>query len=124
MSNEYLPAIAIMQLAPKGKGGEWVEKTYRKHCLNKDGSPKSVASFLSAAEGATNGILPINTHGGLLSFGAPWETPAMYNVIESYAQLTGTAGDRQIPNVRRALVYGKKTEGAVMYSGVCGLYSR
>jgi acetyl-CoA acetyltransferase len=48
----------------------------------------------------------VNTHGGLLSFGAPWETPAMYNVMEAVAQLTNNAVDRQIPNVKKALVYG------------------
>ena len=51
-------------------------------------------------------IFPVNTHGGLLSFGAPWETPAMYNIIEAVNQLNGTAGSRQVPGARRALVYG------------------
>ena len=32
---------------------------------------------------------PVNTHGGLLAFGAPWEVPAMYNIIEACAQLNG-----------------------------------
>lgn len=51
-------------------------------------------------------LLPINTHGGLLGFGAPWEVPAMYNVIEMVAQLRGRAGQRQVVGARRALVYG------------------
>lgn len=60
---------------------------------------------------ANNGVLPpdvfpVNTHGGLLSFGAPWETPAMYNIIEAVQQLNGAAGKRQVPGARRALVYG------------------
>ncbi|CAK0900942.1 unnamed protein product, partial [Prorocentrum cordatum] len=50
--------------------------------------------------------LPVNTHGGLLAFGAPWEVPAMYNVIEAVEQLAGRAGGRQVPGARRALVYG------------------
>ncbi len=81
-----------------------MENTYLKHCVNPDGSHKSSAEFVNDLP---SDILPINTHGGLLSFGAPWETPAMYNVIEAVAQLTGTARNRQVPNVRRALVYGK-----------------
>ena len=80
-----------------------MEQAYRTYCLNADGSPRSAESFLAAGR---DSILPVNTHGGLLSFGAPWETPAMYNIIEAVAQLTGTAESRQVPNVRRALVYG------------------
>eukprot|EP00672_Neobodo_designis_P004201 CAMPEP_0174867324 /NCGR_PEP_ID=MMETSP1114-20130205/63797_1 /TAXON_ID=312471 /ORGANISM="Neobodo designis, Strain CCAP 1951/1" /LENGTH=79 /DNA_ID=CAMNT_0016102513 /DNA_START=1 /DNA_END=240 /DNA_ORIENTATION=- len=50
---------------------------------------------------------PINTHGGLQCFGAPWEVPAMYNVIEAVQQLKGAANGRQVtPKPRRALVYG------------------
>lgn len=45
--------------------------------------------------------------GGLLSFGAPWETPAMYNIIEAVMQLRGEAIGRQVPNAKRALVYGE-----------------
>ena len=49
----------------------------------------------------------VNTHGGLLAFGAPWEVPAMFNIIEACEQLTGRAGrQRQVPGARRALVYG------------------
>ena len=32
--------------------------------------------------------------------------PAMYNIIEAVTQLRGRAGRRQLPAVRRALVYG------------------
>jgi hypothetical protein len=38
--------------------------------------------------------------------GAPWEVPAMYNIIEACEQLTGQASHRQVPMARRALVYG------------------
>jgi acetyl-CoA acetyltransferase len=51
-------------------------------------------------------IFPLNTHGGLLAFGAPWEVPAMYNIIEAFAQLTNAAGPRQIKGAKKALVYG------------------
>ena len=60
------------------EGGKWVEEKYR-------------------ASEANDGVLtpdtfPINTHGGLLGFGAPWETPAMFNIIEAVHQMRRTAG--------------------------------
>jgi acetyl-CoA acetyltransferase len=82
-------AIEAVGICPKGEGGAWIEKKY--HETMEDFSPST---------------FPINTHGGLLAFGAPWEVPAMYNVTEAFAQLTGKADSRQIPNARRALVYG------------------
>jgi acetyl-CoA acetyltransferase len=82
-------AIEAVGLTPKGKGGAYIENKYRNW---QSGSPTR--------------DFPINTHGGLLAFGAPWEVPAMYNVIEAFQQLTGQAGDRQIPSAKRALVYG------------------
>ena len=80
----FIRALEAVGLAEKGKGGEWVEKRYR---------DKSIT-------------MNVNTHGGLLAYGAPWEVPAMYNIIEAVMQLRGKAGSRQIPNCRRALVYG------------------
>jgi acetyl-CoA acetyltransferase len=50
-------------------------------------------------------FFPVNTHGGLLCFGAPWEVPAMYNIIEAVHQIRGKAKGRQM-DCRRALVYG------------------
>ncbi|KAI8921509.1 thiolase-like protein [Entophlyctis helioformis] len=95
-------AVEAVGLAPKGRGGAYIEVKYHE-VLD--------AMHRAEREGATElfrpqDIFPVNTHGGLLAFGAPWEVPAMYNIIEAYSQLTGTAGSRQIRNARRALVYG------------------
>eukprot|EP00924_Labyrinthula_sp_SR-Ha-C_P013974 augustus_masked-scaffold_5-processed-gene-19.61-mRNA-1 protein AED:0.19 eAED:0.19 QI:0/0/0/0.75/1/1/4/0/587 len=79
----FIRALEAVGLAQKGMGGEWVEEMLE-----------------------TKGKVPVNTHGGLMSFGAPWETPAIYNVIEAVSQINHTAGSRQIENVKRALVYG------------------
>jgi acetyl-CoA acetyltransferase len=81
-------AVEAAGLCPRGEGGRWIERQHR-----------------DVASGAADAI-PVTTHGGLLAFGAPWEVPAMYNVIEAVAQLSGAAGARQIPGARRALVYG------------------
>mmetsp|Transcript_27982 Transcript_27982/g.88974 ORF Transcript_27982/g.88974 Transcript_27982/m.88974 type:complete len:417 (+) Transcript_27982:122-1372(+) len=86
----YVRALEAVGLARKGEGGRWVER----------------AHAATQAEGYEPSVLPVNTHGGLLGFGAPWEVPAMYNVIEACDQLLGTAGQRQVGDVRRALVYG------------------
>lgn len=86
----FLRAVAACGLCPKGKAGEWVEAMY-KRTGSLDYSPNS---------------FPVNTHGGLLGFGAPWEVPAMYNIIEACEQLAGSAGDRQVEGARKALVYG------------------
>lgn len=88
----FVKAVEAVGLAPKHGGGKWVENIYKKRLLS---------SKISSSD------FPINTHGGLMCFGAPWETPAMYNIIEAVAQLNGTAESRQIlPHVRNALVYG------------------
>ena len=85
----FIRAVEAVGLAGKGKGGLWVEEQYNQ--MLKDPS---------------NFKMPVNTHGGLLSFGAPWEVPATYNIIEAVKQLRRTANDRQVEGARRALVYG------------------
>lgn len=94
-------AIEAVGLAEKGHGGDYIDSKYE-HLL---------PAILKAQKGESLHIspqdhLPINTHGGLMAFGAPWEVPAMYNVIEAVSQLRGTAGRRQIKDAQRALVYG------------------
>jgi len=86
----FVRAVEACGLAPKGCGGAWVEAMYQKTADLKY-SPDE---------------FPVNTHGGLLAFGAPWEVPAMYNIIEACEQLSNTAGTRQVSGARRALVYG------------------
>jgi acetyl-CoA acetyltransferase len=68
----------------KGKGGPFVEEhdmTYR-------------------------GDLPLNTHGGQLSFGQPGLAGGMSHVTEAVRQLQGRAGDRQVPGCELAFVNG------------------
>jgi acetyl-CoA acetyltransferase len=67
------------------------------------------------------GTLPVNTHGGLMHFGAPWELPALYGVGEAVLQLTGRAGDRQVQGARSALVYGN---GGVFSSSAVAVLRR
>lgn len=63
-----------------------------------------------------NGAMPLNTHGGLLSYGHCGVGGAMAHVVETYHQMTGRAGDRQIPrDFSAALLHG---DGGVLSSHV------
>lgn len=53
------------------------------------------------------GELPVNPSGGLLSRGHPVGATGMAQVCELYWQLTGQAGQRQVPDARLALAYCK-----------------
>jgi acetyl-CoA acetyltransferase len=86
----FIRALEAVGLAQRGTGGQYVEDL----CT------------ATATPDFPPEVCPINTHGGLLGYGAPWEVPAGYSLIEAYEQLTGRAGERQIPHARRALVYG------------------
>jgi acetyl-CoA acetyltransferase len=84
-------AIEAVGIATKGTGGAYIEEKYH-------------AVMDNIANGrAPQDVFPINTHGGLLAFGAPWEVPAMFNIIESFNQLTNVAGKRQVGGASRAL---------------------
>ncbi|KAI9330002.1 hypothetical protein BDR26DRAFT_912625 [Obelidium mucronatum] len=89
-------AVEAVGLCGKGQGGLYIEHKYNEIQYRLAQNP----NFLPQQ------VFPINTHGGLQAFGAPWEVPAMYNIIEAFHQLSNTAGSRQVQNARRALVYG------------------
>lgn len=88
-------------------GGEWIQAKYEQSLRN---------NITGSASSSTLGTLspddlPLNTHGGLMCFAAPWETPAMYNIIEAFEQMRGNAAGRQIKGrgdggVKTSLVYG------------------
>ncbi|MBI1885229.1 MAG: thiolase family protein [Chloroflexi bacterium] len=69
---------------PKGRGGPFVEE----HDLTYKGD------------------LPLNTHGGQLSFGQPGLAGGASHVTEAVRQLQGRAGDRQVRNCEMAFVNG------------------
>lgn len=108
----FIKGVEAVGLAEKGAGGKWVEDHYRKSEMQ--------GGILSPSD------FPVNTHGGLLAFGAPWEAPAMYGLVEAVMQLTDLNKNqnqiqdsdsgpsvsrdadrlRQVPHAKRALVYG------------------
>ncbi len=64
---------------------------------------------------AAQGPLPLNTHGGLLSFGHCGVAGGLAHVVEAYRQMTAQAGARQIAPPRHAFVHA---DGGVMSSHV------
>ncbi len=75
------------------------------------------ASGAMARDGvfSANGKLPMNTHGGLLSFGHSGAGGAMAHLAETWLQMAGLAGERQIRQPHLAFVHG---DGGVLSSHV------
>jgi hypothetical protein len=59
--------------------------------------------------------MPLNTHGGLLSYGHCGVGGAMAHLVETYRQMTGAAGERQVAIPELALIHG---DGGVLSSHV------
>lgn len=63
---------------------------------------------LAAMSGALGigGLLPCNTHGGLLSYAHSGAAGGMFHIVEAVRQLRGEADLRQIPDAKLAFVHG------------------
>ena len=70
---------------------------------------------------ARDGRLPLNTHGGLLSFGHSGVAGGMGHAVEAYRQLAGLAGERQIAPRRCAFIHA---DGGVLSSHVSLILAR
>jgi acetyl-CoA acetyltransferase len=62
-----------------------------------------------------DGAMPLNTHGGLLSYGHCGVGGAMAHLVETQLQMTGRAGSRQVRDASIALLHG---DGGVLSSHV------
>src|SRR3954471_4486690 len=62
-----------------------------------------------------DGAVPLNTHGGLLSYGHCGVGGAMGHLVETQLQMTGRAGSRQVKDASIALLHG---DGGVLSSHV------
>ncbi|MFN0317013.1 MAG: thiolase family protein [Burkholderiales bacterium] len=82
-----------MGFAPRGQAGNMARDGYFNH----------------------DGALPLNTHGGLLSYGHCGVGGAMAHLAETHAQMTGRAANRQVKDASLAFAHG---DGGVMSSHV------
>jgi len=73
------------------------------------------AARVSAGHFSGNGEMPLNTHGGLLSYGHCGVGGAMAHLVETHLQMTGRAGNRQVRDASMALLHG---DGGVLSSHV------
>src|SRR5467141_1080612 len=62
-----------------------------------------------------DGEMPLNTHGGLLSYGHCGVAGAMAHLVETHLQMTGRADNRQVRDASIALLHG---DGGVLSSHV------
>jgi acetyl-CoA acetyltransferase len=73
------------------------------------------ASRVRSGYFSRHGEMPLNTHGGLLSYGHCGVGGAMAHLVETQLQMTGRAGDRQVRDASLALLHG---DGGVLSSHV------
>lgn len=77
-------------------------------------APGESAQFLRQGRSTYGGDVVVNPSGGLLSKGHPVGASGVAQTVEMYWQLTGQAGERQVPNARRGLTH-------VTGGGIAGL---
>jgi acetyl-CoA acetyltransferase len=63
--------------------------------------PGEAGDFVASGAISPGGALPVNTHGGLLSY----SNGGFLHVVEAVRQLRGQTGDRQVPGAAQALVH-------------------
>ncbi|MCG2634877.1 MAG: thiolase family protein [Gammaproteobacteria bacterium] len=82
--------------------------------------PGGGGRFFEEGRAAPGGSLPVNTYGGLLSFGHTGDSSGMSMIVEATRQVMGVAGDRQVPNAEIALAHtygGMMAEHSVLLLG-------
>jgi len=76
--------------------------------------------FWDAGRGAPGGDMPVNTYGGLMSFGHTGDASGMSMIVEGARQVMGQAGERQLDNADTGLVHsygGMMAEHSVLILG-------
>jgi acetyl-CoA acetyltransferase len=73
------------------------------------------AARVRAGHFSRDGAMPLNTHGGLLSYGHCGVGGAMAHLVEAHLQMMGRAANRQVRDASIALLHG---DGGVLSSHV------
>ena len=71
-------------------------------CAKGEGGP-----FVEGGRIELGGELPVNTHGGLLSYCHPGRSGAIFGLIEAVRQVRGECGERQVPDTEVVLVHNE-----------------
>ena len=79
------------------------------------------AAMVRAGHFGRDGAVPLNTHGGLLSYGHCGVGGAMAHLAETHLQMSGRAGTRQVRQPSLALLHG---DGGVLSSHVSMILER
>lgn len=78
-------------------------------------------AFVESGAIDLDGILPVNTHGGLLSHGHPGRPGGIFHIIEAVRQIRGECNQRQVAGANTALVHGNggilSTHATLILSG-------
>jgi acetyl-CoA acetyltransferase len=74
--------------------------------------PGQSAALVQSGAIDPGGSLPVNTNGGLLSFGHTGESSGMSVIVEGVRQIMAQAGENQLDRARTALVH---CYGGMMY---------
>jgi acetyl-CoA acetyltransferase len=85
-------------LCPKGEGGRFVE----------------------GGNVELGGALPINTHGGLLSYCHAGLANSIFHITEAVRQLRGECGPRQVADARLAIIHGQGGRASTHGTAILG----
>jgi acetyl-CoA acetyltransferase len=77
--------------------------------------------FIASGATAPGGLLPTNTHGGVLSHSHAGKSSSLLQFTEAVAQLRGDCGERQVADAELALVH---TEGGILASHCTAILGR
>jgi acetyl-CoA acetyltransferase len=77
-----------------------------------------VGKFIASGGIAPGGELPVNTHGGLLSYCHPGKPGGIFMQVEAVRQLRGETGPRQVSGARTAFVQGHGGHASISASTV------